>query len=98
MSKDSKTPHPLISQVEKALENIRPYLEADGGGVRISQLTDDNEVVLELLGSCCSCPMSAMTLKTGVEEVIKRTVPGISTVRAINATHSDDLRPKLPKT
>lgn len=76
----------LFERVEKALDTIRPYLEADGGNVRVIEISDDYIVKLELLGACGSCPMSAMTLKAGVEEAIKKSVPEIRKVEAINVT------------
>jgi Fe-S cluster biogenesis protein NfuA len=74
----------LLERVEQALESIRPYLITDGGNVRIVEITDDMIVKLELLGACGSCPMSAMTLKAGVEESIRKAVPEIKGVFAIN--------------
>ena len=71
-------------QIEKALDTIRPYLEADGGNVRIVGLTEDMVLQLELLGTCSSCPMSTMTLKAGVEEAIKKAIPEILSVEAVN--------------
>lgn len=76
----------LHERVETALNSIRPYLEADGGDVRVLEVTKDNLVRLELLGACGTCPMSTMTLKAGVEEAIKRAVPEITSVEAINIT------------
>ncbi|SFB02518.1 NifU family protein [Algoriphagus aquimarinus] len=76
----------LREQIEFALDTIRPYLEADGGNVRIVELTDDMVLKLELLGSCGTCPMSTMTLKAGVEEAIKRAIPEIVRVEAVNLT------------
>ncbi len=74
----------LKSKVEEALETIRPYLQADGGNVQLIELTDDFTVKLELLGACKSCSMSAMTMKAGIEETIKRSVPQIKSVVSIN--------------
>ncbi|WP_373524202.1 NifU family protein [Aquiflexum sp.] len=74
----------LIDQVELALDSIRPYLEADGGNVKIVEITDDLVLRLELTGTCSSCPMSTMTLKAGVEEAVKRAVPKIIKVEAVN--------------
>jgi len=71
-------------KIEEALDSIRPYLEADGGNVRVVDLSEDMVLKLELLGNCGSCPMSTMTLKAGVEEAVKRTVPEIKKVIAIN--------------
>lgn len=76
----------LVDQVEEALQTIRPYLEADGGDVKIVEIDDEMVVHLELLGACGSCPMSTMTMKAGVEEAIKRRVPEITAVSAINVT------------
>lgn len=75
----------LTKRVEDALEQIRPYLQADGGNVSLIEITNDNIVKLELLGACKSCSMSMMTLKAGIEETIKRAVPEIISVEAINA-------------
>lgn len=71
-------------EIEVALDTIRPYLEADGGNVRIVGLTEDMVLQLELLGTCSSCPMSSMTLKAGVEEAIKKAIPEIIRVEAVN--------------
>ncbi|MCS6968063.1 MAG: NifU family protein [Cytophagales bacterium] len=75
----------LMTKVEKALDSIRPYLEADGGNVKIRDITPENTVVLELLGSCSSCPMSAMTMKAGIEQAIIKEAPEIKSVIAIHA-------------
>lgn len=76
----------LREQIEFALDTIRPYLEADGGNVRVIELTEDMVLKIEMLGSCGSCPMSSMTLKAGVEEAIIRAIPEIVRVEAINLT------------
>ena len=78
----------IYTQVEDALKVIRPYLEADGGNVKIIEISDDMVVKIELLGACGSCPMSAMTMKAGVEEAIKRAVPEITSVEAVNITEN----------
>lgn len=74
----------LHQQVEDALELIRPYLMADGGSVRIADITPDMVLELELLGACESCPMSIMTLRAGIEQAVKNAVPQIMRVEAIN--------------
>lgn len=79
-------PNQLYNAVEEALGSIRPYLEADGGDVKILEITDDNVVRLELLGACGSCPMSAMTFKAGIEEAIRREVPQVKRIEAVNLT------------
>jgi Fe-S cluster biogenesis protein NfuA len=76
----------LLERVEKALDNIRPYLETDGGNVKVLEITADNVVKLELLGSCSSCPMSIMTFKAGIEEAIRKAVPEIASIEAVNLT------------
>ncbi len=75
----------LFRRIEEALDMIRPYLMADGGSVRLLNVTPDMVVELELLGACGSCPMSTMTLRAGIEQVLKRSVPQISRVEAVNA-------------
>ncbi len=87
----------LLDQVEAALDTIRPYLLADGGNVSIEEITPDNVVKLKLLGSCGSCPMSIMTLKAGIEEAIKKAVPEVTGIEAINLTDIDDPNAVLPE-
>ena len=79
------------------MDTIRPYLLADGGNVSIEEITPDNVVKLKLLGSCGSCPMSIMTLKAGIQEAIKKAVPEITGVEAINLTDIDDPNAVLPE-
>lgn len=86
----------LLQRVETALDTIRPYLEADGGNVSVEEITPELIVKLKLLGSCGSCPMSIMTLKAGIEEAIKRAVPEIKGVEAINLTDMDDPNAVMP--
>jgi Fe-S cluster biogenesis protein NfuA len=76
--------HSLEEKVEIALNQIRPYLKSDGGDVRILEITDDKTLRLELLGACGSCSMSAMTFRGGIEDTIRREVPEILKVIAIN--------------
>ncbi len=87
----------LLEQVEAALNTIRPYLETDGGNVSVEEITPDHVVRLKLLGSCGSCPMSIMTLKAGIEEAIKKAVPEVTAVEAINLTDIDDPNAVLPE-
>ncbi len=74
----------LTKRVEDALDQIRPYLQADGGNVSLVEITEDKIVRLELLGACKSCSMSMMTLKAGIEDSIKRAIPEIKGVEAVN--------------
>ncbi|MEW6100781.1 MAG: NifU family protein [Candidatus Omnitrophota bacterium] len=73
----------MREKVEKALEKIRPMLVADGGNVDLVDVTQDGVVKLKLTGSCGCCPMSQMTLKMGIERILKQEVPGIKEVVAI---------------
>jgi len=74
----------LVQRIENVIDQIRPYLQADGGNIRFVNLTDDNVVNVELLGACGSCPMSQMTLKAGVEQAMKKAIPEVKSVEAIN--------------
>ena len=81
------TPNPkdplLLKRIEETLDTIRPYLMADGGSVRLQSVTDDMVVELELLGACGTCPMSMMTLRAGIEQAIKQSVPEVTRVEAV---------------
>ncbi len=74
----------LSNKIELALNKIRPYLEADGGNVEILEITPSLELHLQFVGACSSCAMSAMTFKAGIEETIRREVPEITKVIAVN--------------
>ena len=79
----------LHQRIEEALDTIRPYLKTDGGDVRVLDISDSMVLSLELLGACGTCPMSTMTLKAGVEEAVKKAVPEIKSVIAINITQPE---------
>ncbi len=74
---------PLYDRVIKALEEVRPYLQADGGDCQLVGITKDMLVDVKLLGACGSCPMSTLTLRAGVEQAIKKAVPEIARVEAV---------------
>ena len=80
----------ITQRIEASLDSIRPYLEADGGNVKISQITPDHVVKLEFIGNCGNCRMSTMTFKAGVEAAIKRDVPEIKAIEVINLTPIDN--------
>ena len=86
----------LLARVEEALDSIRPYLIADAGNVSVLEITEDKVLRLKLLGSCESCPMSIMTLKAGIEEAVKKAVPEIKSVEAINITPIDSPGAVMP--
>ncbi len=73
----------LKERVEEALNEVRPMLEADGGSIEIVDVTEDGKVKLRLTGACSSCPMSSMTLKMGVERVIKKRIPEIKEIVSV---------------
>jgi Fe-S cluster biogenesis protein NfuA len=73
----------MREQIEKALDKVRPMLAADGGNVELVEVTDDGVVKLKLQGSCGCCPMSSMTLKNGIEKILRQEVPGIKEVVAL---------------
>lgn len=77
----------LQQKVEGIIEQIRPYLQNDGGDIRFVNIDDDNTVNVELLGACGSCPHSIMTLKNGVEEAVRKALPEIKSVEAINMNY-----------
>ncbi len=74
----------LTIKVKNIIEQIRPYLQADGGDISFVGLTEDKVVNVELQGSCGSCPYSRMTLKNGVEEAVRKALPEIKSVEALN--------------
>ncbi|MCK9603069.1 MAG: NifU family protein [Candidatus Omnitrophica bacterium] len=73
----------MKEKVEAALNKVRPMLMADGGNVDLVEVTSDGVVKLKLTGSCGCCPMSQMTLKMGIERILKQEVPEIKEVIAI---------------
>jgi len=73
----------MKEKVEQALDKIRPMLMADGGNVDLVEVSDDGIVKLRLTGTCGCCPMSQMTLKMGIERLLKEEVPQIKEVIAI---------------
>jgi Fe-S cluster biogenesis protein NfuA len=84
MSSTKPKKEEISKRIERALDSIRPYLEADGGNVRILEISKDNVLKLEFMGNCGNCPMSTMTFKAGVEEAIKRAVPELKSIEVVN--------------
>jgi Fe-S cluster biogenesis protein NfuA len=76
----------LTQKVETSLNSIRPYLEADGGNVKVNEITPEGIVRLEFIGACGNCRMSTMTFKAGVEAAIRRDVPEVKSIEVINLT------------
>ncbi len=82
------TKEELIQKADLALDNIRPHLQVDGGDIEIVELTDEMELRVRWIGSCENCSMSLMTMKAGIEEVLKQKAPEIKTVVAINGINA----------
>ncbi|MEW5784431.1 MAG: NifU family protein [Bacillota bacterium] len=73
----------MKEQVEKALDKIRPALQRDGGDVELVEVGADGVVKVKLTGACGGCPMSAITLKQGIERVLKQEVPAVKEVVSV---------------
>jgi len=74
----------MREKVEAELNAIRPALQADGGDVELVEVTDDGVVKVRLVGHCAGCPMAQMTIKGGIERRLKKAVPGIKSVEAVD--------------
>ncbi|MGM0650726.1 MAG: NifU family protein [Bacteroidota bacterium] len=73
----------IKEKIKKSIEEVRPYLQADGGDISLVNVTDDYVVEVQLLGACGSCPFSVQTLKLGVEEKLKQDVPEVKEVVSV---------------
>ena len=73
----------MKEKVQAELDTVRPQLQADGGDCELIDVTDDGVVRVRLTGACGGCPMSQMTLKMGIERVIKDRVPDVKAVEAV---------------
>ncbi len=76
----------LVTEVDTALNDIRPHLAVDGGNIEVVDVTDDLVVQIKWLGNCDGCSMSAMTMRAGIEQTIKSKLPQITGVEAVNGT------------
>jgi Fe-S cluster biogenesis protein NfuA len=73
----------MKEKVQAAIEKIRPMLKADGGDVELVGVSDTGVVQVRLQGACSGCPMSQMTLKNGIERIIKQEVPEVTAVESV---------------
>lgn len=73
----------MKEEVQKAIDKVRPGLQADGGDVELVDVTPDGVVKVKLTGACRGCPMSQMTLKMGIEKIIKQQVPSVKEVVSV---------------
>lgn len=74
----------LKEKVDSVLLELRPFFEADGGDIEFVEITDEGVLKVKLMGACSDCSMSMMTLKSGVEEAVKKIAPEIVSVEADN--------------
>ncbi len=74
----------MKDEVLKAIDSIRPFLQADSGDLELVNISDDGIVTVKLTGACSECPMSIMTLRAGIERSLMRKVPGIRRVESVN--------------
>jgi len=70
----------LKEKVQKAIQDVRPSLQADGGDIELISVSDDGLVKVRLMGACGTCPMATMTLKNGVENYLKKVIPEVKSV------------------
>jgi len=73
----------MQDKVEEILAKVRPALERDGGNVELVEVADDGTVKVKLVGACAGCPMSTMTLKNGIERILKQEIPEVKEVVAV---------------
>jgi len=74
----------MKDEVKKALDSIRPYLQADDGDIELVDITEDGIVKVKLTGACNVCPLSVITLRAGIERSLLRQVPGIKRVESVS--------------
>ena len=72
-----------LAKINEAINQVRPYLHADGGDVELVELTDDNTVKVRLTGACDGCPFSVMTLRAGIEQAIRKNFPEMKELVAV---------------
>ncbi|MBQ6900855.1 MAG: NifU family protein [Firmicutes bacterium] len=73
----------MEQKIKDALEQIRPYLQRDGGDIEFVELTEDNTVLVRLQGHCAGCPGAQMTIKGVVERILKEAYPEIKAVESV---------------
>ena len=73
----------MQDKVEEILAKVRPALERDGGNVELVEVAEDGTVKVKLVGACAGCPMSTMTLKNGIERILKQEIPEVKEVVAV---------------
>ena len=74
----------LCERIDRALDELRPFLKSDGGDIKVLAVREDLTVEVELQGACAHCAQAAMTMRAGVEEAVRRVVPEVQRVVAVN--------------
>jgi Fe-S cluster biogenesis protein NfuA len=74
----------LLERVNNIIDHLRPYLQSDGGDIEVIKITEEKTVIVRLTGACGNCPFSENTMKAGVEQAIRKEIPEIKEVIAIN--------------
>ncbi|MCW9065707.1 MAG: NifU family protein [Ignavibacteriaceae bacterium] len=74
----------MKEEILKALDSVRPFLQADNGDIELVDVTDDGIVKVRLLGECEKCPLSIMTLRAGIERTLMKQVPGVRRIESVN--------------
>jgi len=74
----------LVERIDRALDELRPFLRSDGGDITVLNVREDLVVEVELQGACAHCAQAAMTMRAGVEEAVRRVVPEVKEVIAVN--------------
>jgi Fe-S cluster biogenesis protein NfuA len=72
-----------IDKIEEVLDRIRPSIQADGGNVELVNVREDNVIEVRLTGACHGCPMATLTLKAGIERILKEEIPEIAEVISV---------------
>ncbi len=74
----------LTERIESLLDELRPFMAEDGGGIKLIEVTEEMDVVVQFLGNCSNCDFSSMTFKAGVEASLKKNIPEINNILTIN--------------
>jgi len=73
----------MLEKVKKIIDQLRPFLQSDGGDIEVIEITNENVVKVKLIGACSDCPFSLQTLKAGVEQALRKEIPEIKEVVAV---------------
>ena len=78
-------------QIEAVIDQIRPFLQRDGGDVKFIDYTPENYVVVELQGHCAGCPHAQLTIKNGIERILKENYPEVEGVKSVNEMMEEEI-------